>query len=213
MSASLRIAVLPGDGIGPEITAATRSVLEALNRKFALGLRFEEHAIGHASLERAGTTAHRGSITGIYTVLVEGDDLNDPVADALRAALDGHIVLSRDLAAANHFPAIDVLGSVSRLAGHLLDPRELRAAGALRECLATYRDARDLVAIGAYVRGSDARIDRALGALEPINGFLRQERGERTPRAETMRRLLTLVPPVTPHGEPTAPGMATGGRG
>jgi flagellar biosynthesis/type III secretory pathway ATPase len=164
-------------------------------------------------LERAGTTPHRGSITGIYTVLVEGDDLNDPVADALRAALDGHIVLSRDLAAANHFPAIDVLGSVSRLAGHLLDPRELRAAGALRECLATYRDARDLVAIGAYVRGSDARIDRALGALEPINGFLRQERGERTPRAETMRRLLTLVPPVTRHGEPTAPGMATGGRG
>lgn len=164
-------------------------------------------------LERAGTTPHRGSITGIYTVLVEGDDLNDPVADALRAALDGHIVLSRDLAAANHFPAIDVLGSVSRLAGHLLDPRELRAAGGLRECLATYRDVRDLVAIGAYVRGSDARIDRALGALEPINGFLRQERGERTPRAETMRRLLTLVPPVTPHDEPTAPGMATGGRG
>jgi flagellar biosynthesis/type III secretory pathway ATPase len=157
-------------------------------------------------LERAGTTAHQGSITGIYTVLVEGDDLNDPVADSLRAALDGHIVLSRELASANHYPPIDVLGSVSRLAGSLLEPRESLAAGGLRECLATYRDARDLVAIGAYVRGSDARIDRALAALEPITGFLRQERGARTPRPETMRRLLALLPPVAPRAEPAVAG-------
>jgi flagellum-specific ATP synthase len=145
-------------------------------------------------LERAGTTPHAGSITGVYTVLVEGDDLNDPVGDAVRSILDGHVVLSRELAAANHFPAIDVLGSVSRLAPELSNPEQTRAAAALRDVLATYRDARDLIAVGAYVAGSDRRIDRALAALEAVNAFLRQDRAERTALGETRRRLSAVVP-------------------
>ncbi len=149
-------------------------------------------------LERAGTTPHRGSITGLYTVLVEGDDLNDPVADTTRAILDGHVVLARELAAANHFPAIDVLNSVSRLAAELSTGDQWRAATSVRDCLATYRDARDLVAIGAYVRGSDPRVDRALAALGPITAFLRQERDERSTLGETARRLCALVPPAEP---------------
>jgi len=145
-------------------------------------------------LERAGTTAHHGSITGLYTVLVEGDDLNDPVGDTVRAILDGHIVLSRELASANHFPAIDVLGSVSRLADELSTAEQARAAAAVRESLATYRDARDLVSIGAYVRGSDPKIDRALAALDPITAFLRQGRDEPSPLGDTLPRLAGLAP-------------------
>jgi flagellum-specific ATP synthase len=143
-------------------------------------------------LERAGTTAHAGSITGLYTVLVEGDDLADPVADSARAILDGHVVLSRELAQAGHFPAIDVLASVSRLQEVLLDPAHLDAAARVREHLAVYRDARDLIAIGAYVAGTDPRVDRAREALPAIEAFLRQGRGERTPRAETLARLAAL---------------------
>jgi FliI/YscN family ATPase len=144
-------------------------------------------------LERAGTTEHGGSITGLYTVLVEGDDMNDPVADTARAILDGHVVLTRELASAGHFPAIDVLGSVSRLAGDLLTRHESQAATALRAHLATYRDARDLVAIGAYVRGSDPAIDRALELLPAITAFLRQGHDERTSRDESARQLRALV--------------------
>jgi FliI/YscN family ATPase len=144
-------------------------------------------------LERAGTTPHRGSVTGLYTVLVEGDDMNDPVGDTARAILDGHIVLSRDLAASNHFPAIDVLPSISRLAGDLLDPATSQAASDVRDLLAAYRDARDLIALGAYVRGSDPRIDRAIEARPAILGFLRQARKESTPRAESLRRLIGLA--------------------
>jgi len=151
-------------------------------------------------LERAGTTRGPGSITGIYTVLVEGDDLADPVADAARAILDGHIVLSRELAAANHFPAIDVLGSVSRLTDDLLAPGEHRAAGALRDHLATYRAARDLVSIGAYVSGSDPRIDRTLASLDAVNAFLRQGRHERSPRGETLSGLQALFPAAATKG-------------
>ena len=144
-------------------------------------------------LERAGTTAHGGSITGLYTVLVEGDDMNDPVADTARAILDGHVLLSRELASAGHYPAIEVLGSVSRLAGDLLTPAEAQAATALRGHLATWRDARDLVSIGAYARGSDAAIDRALDLLPGITAFLRQGRDESTTHAESARRLVELV--------------------
>jgi flagellum-specific ATP synthase len=144
-------------------------------------------------LERAGTTAHGGSITGLYTVLVEGDDLNDPVGDTARAILDGHVVLSRELASAGHFPAIDVLGSVSRLAGDLLTPGEAAAATALRTHLAAYRDVRDLVAIGAYARGSDPAIDRTLDALPAITAFLRQGRDERSTRAASAQQLAAIV--------------------
>jgi flagellum-specific ATP synthase len=145
-------------------------------------------------LERAGTTAHDGSITGLYTVLVEADDMNDPIGDTARAILDGHIVLSRDLATANHFPAVDVLASVSRLADTLVTPEQATAAAAVRDCLATYRDARDLITIGAYAAGSDARIDRAVATREAITAFLRQPPHQPTARAETLRHLRALVP-------------------
>ena len=145
-------------------------------------------------LERAGTTAHDGSITGLYTVLVEGDDMNDPIGDTARAILDGHIVLSRDLATANHFPAVDVLASVSRLADTLATPEQATAAAAVRDCLAAYRDARDLITIGAYAAGSDPRIDRAVATRDAITAFLRQPPHQPTARAETFRHLRALVP-------------------
>lgn len=124
-------------------------------------------------LERAGT-AESGSITGLYTVLVEGDDTNEPVSDTVRGILDGHVILSRDLAAQNHYPAIDVLGSVSRVMTEIVPPEHLRAAGGVRELLAVYREARDLINIGAYQHGSNAQIDRAIALVPKINAFLRQ---------------------------------------
>jgi flagellum-specific ATP synthase len=128
-------------------------------------------------LERAGTS-ERGSITGLYTVLVEGDDMNEPVADAVRGILDGHCVLSRELAHRNHYPAIDVLQSVSRLAPSLVDSEILEAAGNLRESLALYRANEDLITVGAYAPGSDARIDAAIQLQPAIEGFLRQRLDE-----------------------------------
>ncbi|MBC7344904.1 MAG: EscN/YscN/HrcN family type III secretion system ATPase, partial [Clostridia bacterium] len=115
-----------------------------------------------------------GSITGLYTVLVDQDDLNDPIADALRSILDGHIVLSRELAQRNHFPAIDVLGSVSRLMPDVAGPehRELAARG--RELLAAYREVEDLINIGAYEQGSNPLVDEAIAKRERIMSFLRQ---------------------------------------
>jgi flagellum-specific ATP synthase len=145
-------------------------------------------------LERAGTTPRRGSITGVYTVLVEADDMNEPIADAVRAILDGHVVLSRDLAAQNHYPSIDVLQSVSRLQIDLVDQAHLAAAGRLRETLAVYRDARDLVNIGAYAKGSNPKIDFALEHLDRINAFLRQDMGEPSAFEEAARRLGELLP-------------------
>jgi flagellum-specific ATP synthase len=130
-------------------------------------------------LERAGNFRNKGSITGFYTVLVEGDDMNEPVADAVRAILDGHIVLSRDLATRNHYPCIDVLNSVSRLFGDLADSKHRESAGKLRELLAAYKKAEDLINIGAYVKGSNPQIDRALEKIEGINSFLRQNSDEK----------------------------------
>jgi flagellum-specific ATP synthase len=124
-------------------------------------------------LERAGA-GERGSITGLYTVLVEADDLNDPIGDAARSILDGHIALSRQLANSGHFPSIDVLASVSRVATALLDPGQLELAAEVRSLLAAYRDARDLVDIGAYVPGSNPLVDRALHLKGDVDGFLRQ---------------------------------------
>lgn len=144
-------------------------------------------------LERSGT-AERGTITGFYTVLVEGDDMNEPIADAVRGILDGHIVLSRALAAQNHYPAIDILASVSRVMIEIVPPEQTAAAGRLRATLATYREASDLINIGAYVAGSNPEIDRALGVIEPVNQFLRQGIYERAPFAETARRLQDLFP-------------------
>lgn len=126
-------------------------------------------------LERAGSIEGKGSITGIYTVLVEGDDVNDPVGDAVRSVVDGHIVLSRDLANRGHFPAIDVNASISRVMRDIVDPAHLKLAQRLKEVLATYRGAEDLISIGAYVDGSDSRIDYAKKMIDKINTFLRQE--------------------------------------
>ncbi len=128
-------------------------------------------------LERAGT-GERGSITGLFTVLVEGDDMNDPIADSVRSILDGHIVLTRELATQNHYPAIDVLESVSRLTRDLLSPEQLDLAGRAREQLATYRKNQDLINIGAYPPGSSAAIDEAIRLHDPLRRFLRQAVGE-----------------------------------
>jgi flagellum-specific ATP synthase len=143
-------------------------------------------------LERAGTGA-RGSITALITVLVEGDDMNEPISDAVRGILDGHVVLDRRLAHRNHYPAIDVLASVSRLAPQVTTPIAQEAAGRVREALATYRAREDLIAIGAYARGSDPRVDAAIELLDPIEEFLRQppDANEHPELAE--RRLQTIV--------------------
>lgn len=143
-------------------------------------------------LERAGAGA-RGSITGLYTVLVEGDDMNEPVADAVRAILDGHIVLDRALAHKNHYPAVDVLGSVSRLQGELL-PRELAdAAGALRAVMAAYRDKEDMIQLGVYEQGSDPLIDYAIYKKDDIDAFLRQRTDEPSDLQEADAALLALM--------------------
>lgn len=124
-------------------------------------------------LERAGS-GERGSMTGLFTVLVEADDMNDPIADSVRSILDGHLVLTRELATQNHYPAIDVLESVSRLARDLLSSQQLELVAQAREQLATYRKNQDLINIGAYPAGSNASIDRAIRLREPLDGFLRQ---------------------------------------
>ncbi|NLM46509.1 MAG: flagellar protein export ATPase FliI [Firmicutes bacterium] len=124
-------------------------------------------------LERAGTSS-RGSITGLYTVLVDGDDFNEPIADAVRSILDGHIVLSRDLAAKNHFPAIDILHSISRLMTDLVDAEHNRLAGLFRDYLATYTESEDLINIGAYVEGTNPRLDEARSYIDKMQALLRQ---------------------------------------
>ncbi len=139
-------------------------------------------------VERAGNAAS-GSITGLYTVLVEGDDMNEPVADAVRGLLDGHIVLSRQLAAGNHFPAIDILGSISRLMPHITSPEQQQLVGRLRELLAAYQEAADLIEIGAYQSGSNSRVDEALKYYEAMKAFLRQEQDEHHSFADTLVRL------------------------
>jgi len=136
-------------------------------------------------VERMGRT-QTGSITGVLTVLLDADDPNDPVADTLRGLLDGHVHLSRDLAQRGHFPSIDVLGSLSRLAVDLVDPRDLRRAGHLRELLAVWRDGRDLVEIGAYKEGTNPRLDEALRLMPAIDAFLRQSEHEVSTVAETL---------------------------
>ena len=125
-------------------------------------------------LERAGTSSGNGNITGLYAVLVEEDDMNDPIADAVRSILDGHILLSRELAAHNHYPAIDILNSVSRTMMDIVSPQHLNSARRLREIMARYRKAEDLINIGAYKKGSNAEIDYAVNMIGSINSFLRQ---------------------------------------
>lgn len=146
-------------------------------------------------LERAGTADHGASITGLYTILVEGDDMNEPVADHARAILDGHIVLTRELAERNHYPPVDFLGSVSRLMPTVA-PKEVRVAAAkLRELLAAYRQAQDLINIGAYVSGSNPKVDEALRYMTRIEAFLRQSSEECAEFPGTAEQLLAMFAP------------------
>jgi len=144
-------------------------------------------------LERAGTSADRGSITGLYTVLVEGDDANEPIADAVRSILDGHINLTRDLAMQNHYPAIDVLASISRVMVDVVDEKHKQNANRLKEILATYRKAEDLINIGAYVSGSNPKIDYAIRMIDKINTYLKQGIDETVFFEESVAQLDALL--------------------
>jgi flagellum-specific ATP synthase len=144
-------------------------------------------------LERAGTTPDRGSITGIYTVLVEGDDLMDPVADAIRSIADGHIVLSRNLANQGHYPPIDVLESISRVMNDIVTPEQTAARSKLVSVMATYRRSEDLINIGAYVAGTNPQIDYAIKKMPEISAFLRQGVAEKIGLAESHARLRAIV--------------------
>jgi len=139
-------------------------------------------------LERAGA-AETGSITGLYTVLVEGDDMNEPIADAARSLLDGHIVLSRRLATSNHFPSIEVLESISRVEPAILTAEQRAITGEIRRLLAAYREAKDLIEIGAYVTGSNPLVDRAIRQKSQIDAFLRQDITETAQAAESWTAL------------------------
>ena len=145
-------------------------------------------------LERAGTSEH-GSITGFYTVLVEGNDMDDPVADTVRSILDGHIILSRRLAARNHYPAIDVLNSTSRLMQEITDEQHQKLASQIRTLLSDYEEAEDLINIGAYAKGNNPRIDKAIKYVEPIREFLKQDVNERSLIAQTIADMARIFAP------------------
>lgn len=144
-------------------------------------------------VERAGTTAGAGSITGLYTILVEGDDMNEPVADAARSLLDGHVELSRRIAERGRFPAVDVLSSVSRVMPDVTTAEHQTLAREARAVLATYRDAEDLITVGAYAEGSDPLVDRARRLQPALQAFLNQPRGEVTPLADAVVGLRGLL--------------------
>ncbi len=175
-------------------------------------------------LERAGT-AQRGSITGLYTVLVDGDDMNEPIADAVRSILDGHIVLTRSLAHAGHYPAIDVLQSVSRLIGEITTPEVREAGQRLRAALAVYREKEDLIAIGAYQQGTDPLLDAAVALRPAINTFLRQRVEDFTSLGDADAALQALASqlgmvsdtapemPVAPPAAVVSPQVAVGAPG
>jgi FliI/YscN family ATPase len=143
-------------------------------------------------LERAGNFATGGSITGFYTVLVEGDDMNEPIADAVRSILDGHITLSRALAARNHYPCIDILHSNSRLFSEVTSKEHRTAAGYVRELLAAYQQTEDLINIGAYQAGSNRRVDEAIARYEQLIAYLRQDREDAITLAAAQAQLLTV---------------------
>ena len=138
-------------------------------------------------LERCGNS-EKGTITGFYNILVEGDDMDEPVSDTVRGILDGHIVLSRKLAQAYHYPAIDVLNSLSRLGNKVTSKDEQRAAGRIRQLIAAYTEAEDLINVGAYAEGSSSEVDEAIGKIGDIWDFLSQEIEEDADIRETIRR-------------------------
>jgi flagellum-specific ATP synthase len=143
-------------------------------------------------LERAGNF-QKGSITGLFTVLVEGDDFNEPVCDAVRAILDGHIILSRRLAASGHYPAIDIMHSISRLCSQLSTPEQLIAARKIREALATYEESKDLIELGAYSSGTNPRLDTAIRMQPEILAFLRQDTSSDAPLADSLSKLQSIA--------------------
>ncbi len=142
--------------------------------------------------ERAGKFRN-GSITGFFTVLVEGDDFNEPICDAVRAILDGHIVLSRQLGAAGHYPAIDVLESVSRLAARLYTPEQREASKKIREAMAMHQRSEDLINLGAYASGANPKLDAAIRLRPRLMDFLRQDSGEHAPFEQTMGQMRELA--------------------
>lgn len=144
-------------------------------------------------LERAGTTAGNGSITGLYTILAEGDDMQDPIADAVRAIVDGHVVLSRKLAQSGHYPAIDILQSISRVMSNVVTPQHNEVATKLRRAMALYSEMEDYINIGVYTAGKNAELDQAIAKIEGIRGFLRQKVNEKTSLAETVSRMVKLT--------------------
>jgi flagellum-specific ATP synthase len=156
-------------------------------------------------LERCGNF-QRGTITGFYTVLVEGDDMDEPVADTVRGILDGHIVLSRAMAQAYHYPAIDVLQSISRKASRVSGPGRVRAAGIIRRHMAVYAEAEDLINVGAYQPGSNTEIDAAIAKHQAIEEFLIQDTEERRPLADTLQRLGEIAGLPIPGEEGGQPG-------
>lgn len=145
-------------------------------------------------LERSGNS-DKGSITAIYTVLVAGDDMNEPVADEVRSILDGHIILSRELAARNHYPAINILESASRVMGAVTDKDHRKSAGALRDALATYKKNEDLILLGAYKSGADKRVDGAIAKISAINSFLKQATDDKSNFAGSLENLKGIFPP------------------
>lgn len=143
-------------------------------------------------LERSGNIEDRGSITGLYTILVEGDDFNEPISDSARSILDGHIALTRELANKNHYPAVDVLQSVSRVMIDIVDEKHRQIAGKIVNILATYKKAEDLINIGAYVNGSNAEIDYAISVIDRVNQFLRQDIHEKVDFNQTKRQMQAM---------------------
>lgn len=143
-------------------------------------------------LERTGTS-DKGTITGLYTVLVEGDDFNEPISDTVRSILDGHVMLSRELAHKNHYPAVDILQSISRVMTEITDPEHKKAAATIRDLMAVYHKNVDLINIGAYVSGTDPKIDKAIQLIDEINSFLCQSIGEKTSFEETIAKLLEIA--------------------
>jgi type III secretion protein N (ATPase) len=143
-------------------------------------------------LERSGNS-DRGSITALYTVLVSGGDMEEPISDEVRGILDGHIILSRELGARNHWPAIDVLPSLSRVMPMVTDTDHRRAAGKMRELMATYEKQRDLILLGAYQAGTDPRTDEAVAKIEAINTFLKQGTHESSTFEQTKQRLMSVI--------------------
>ncbi|MFC1513058.1 FliI/YscN family ATPase [Thermodesulfobacteriota bacterium] len=143
-------------------------------------------------LERSGTCEGKGSITGIYTVLVEGDDMNEPIADAVRSIVDGHIILSRDLASQGHYPSIEILGSVSRCMPDVVEADQVGKARRFLETLATYRRSEDLINIGAYAKGSNAKIDNSIQMIDRLNSYLQQAVDDKVSFEESVRALSSL---------------------